>query len=224
LAYLNGRKSKTTSRRHILQTFIHHGFPILAALSEQIIQPISAFAQEDLENSMTDQTKKTFVRGTISLPQGIQFASSSSSDTAAALYVTARPDKLDNIPRAILDGSRGKAPPVLIARFPLSKSTTITTTTTTTTYGDFFPYSFALTENDLTMEGQSQWFVSTKEDLIISVRLDMDGVAATRDPDDLVGRAIYYGGNGNVVRGGDDISIQLQSRGITGKFVTKKSK
>lgn len=33
-----------------------------------------------------------------------------------ALYITARPNTADNVPRAILDGSRGKPPPVLIAR------------------------------------------------------------------------------------------------------------
>ena len=45
----------------------------------------------------------------------------------------------------------------------------------------------------MTVEGQSQWFVSSRDDLIVSVRLDLDGVAATRDPGDLVGRAATLG-------------------------------
>jgi len=94
-----------------------------------------------------------------------------------------------------LDGSRGKPPPVLTARLGNSYS---------------FPLDFQLTALDLTAEGRGATATatatataggedasSTKEeveywwndlDLIVSARWDTDGIAATRDPSDLVGR------------------------------------
>ena len=77
---------------------------------------------------------RIYVRGTATVPRpGPDVASS----PAAALYVTARPARRDNVPRAILDGSRGKPPPVLAARFA----------------APVFPFAFALTARDLTPEG-----------------------------------------------------------------------
>ena len=121
----------------------------------------------------------------------------------AALYITARPNSVDNVPRAILDGSRGKPPPVLIARIPNVSS---------------FPFEATLTAKDVTVEGAaaddaSYWWQG--QGLVVSARLDSDGLASTRDPTDLVGR--------NLLLGGDKVTVELQGRGVAGKFFTKKS-
>ena len=73
-----------------------------------------------------------------------------------------------------------------------------------------FPVEFELTTADAAVEGD-WWY---KETLIVSVRWDTDGVAATRDPNDLVGRA--------VVPAGGLAKVELQGRGVAGKFVTQK--
>ena len=80
---------------------------------------------------------------------------------SAALYVTARPDRPDNVPQAVLAGTRGKPPPIATARFaaPLT-----------------FPFDFTLGPDSLTEEGRSgAWWA--QDDLIVSARLDTDGVA-----------------------------------------------
>lgn len=153
-----------------------------------------------------------YVRGTALLPPS---SSSAAVPPAAALYVTARPARPDNVPRAILDGGSGKAPPVLAARFAAPK----------------FPFEFALTARDLTPEGAAAggaggatgvaagpswgapWWAG--EPLIVSARLDSDGVAATRDPTDLVGRGTCASaGEGSVV------TLELGGRGLFGRAVT----
>ena len=160
---------------------------------------------------------RVYVRGTATVPRpGPDVASSS----AAALYVTARPARPDNVPRAILDGSRGKPPPVLAARFA----------------APVFPFAFALTARDLTPEGAASAVAGAAarpdgegdgngdaawwggEDLIVSARLDADGVAATRDPADLVGRGLYSATAGP----GSTVAIELGGRGAFGKAVTAK--
>lgn len=133
------------------------------------------------------------LRGTVSLRSD---AVVPSDLTAAALYITARPDRPDNVPQAILDGSRGKSPPVLIARLANIQK---------------FPIDFSLTQADVSVEGD-WWY---QDDLVVSARLDSDGVAATRDPNDLVGRGFFR-------RGEDKVSVELQGRGITGKLITGK--
>ena len=65
-------------------------------------------------------------------------------------------------------------------------------------------------------EDQIRWWANM--DLVVSARWDSDGVAATRDPNDLVGRGLFQ------VRSGGEVTVPLQGRGITGKFVTGKSK
>jgi len=52
--------------------------------------------------------------------------------------------------------------------------------------------------------------------MVISARFDSDGVAATRDPGDLVEKSI----NRSRELGA---SVELQGRGISGKFGTKKA-
>mmetsp|Transcript_16356 Transcript_16356/g.39144 ORF Transcript_16356/g.39144 Transcript_16356/m.39144 type:complete len:250 (+) Transcript_16356:43-792(+) len=150
----------------------------------------------------------TYVRGKVALPSGLS-VDETVVGPDAALYVTARPNRPDNVPRAILDGSRGKPPPVLSARFSNPK----------------FPFDFALTSLNFTPEGASTvegmsdndvWW--SGEDLIVSARLDSDGVAATRDPTDLVGRGIYS----TAAVAASPVSIELQGRGIFGKSVTAR--
>ena len=68
-------------------------------------------------------------------------------DQTPALYITARPNKPDNVPKAILDGSRGKPPPVLIARYPLPKSNS-----EDLDWNTQFPFEFTLTENEALMK------------------------------------------------------------------------
>ena len=98
----------------------------------------------------------------------------------------------------------GKPPPIASARFaaPLD-----------------FPYDFTLRDpGDLTEEGAAEggaWWAGA--DLTVSARLDTDGVAATRGPDDLVGRATFR-------RGGSKMAIDLQGRGFGGRLVTSKQK
>jgi len=170
---------------------------VIAAIASTILISLTpaAFALND---------DKIYVSGTATLQSGISI---DEIGTNTALYITARPNKPDNVPRAILDGSRGKAPPILSARFASPK----------------FPFDFDLSSQWLTPEGASVvegkdtndvWW--SGEDLIISARLDSDGVAATRDPTDLVGRGIY------TAKDDSKVSIELQGRGMFGKAVTKK--
>lgn len=144
----------------------------------------------------------THVTGTVTLQNGL---SSENIEPGAALYITARTNKPDNVPKAILDGSRGRAPPVLAYRLENPQ----------------FPFKFSLTSENLTVEGASAvegsdnvWWRG--EDLVVSARLDSDGVAATRDPTDLVGRGFYSS------ESRDDVMIELQGRGMFGKAVTSK--
>lgn len=155
-------------------------------------------------SASTAAESTAYVKGTATLQAGV---STDEIGPGAALYVTARPNKPDNVPRAILDGSRGKPPPVLAARFADPQ----------------FPFVFSLTSENLTPEGasiiegsssDSIWW--SGEDLIVSARFDSDGVAVTRDPTDLVGRGIYSAKNK------ENISIELQGRGLFGKSVTSK--
>ena len=146
---------------------------------------------------------ETYVKGVATLQSGL---STDEIGPGAALYVTCRPNRPDNVPKAILDGSRGKAPPVLAAKFPDPK----------------FPFEFTLTSDNLTPEGasivegsNSAWWKD--EDLVVSARFDSDGVAATRDPTDLVGRGFYSSKSSQ-----DPVVVELQGRGLFGKSATAK--
>jgi hypothetical protein len=173
---------------------------------------------------------KVYLRGTVTLQPGQTIPSSSE----AALYITVRPNVPDDAPRAILDGTRGKSPPVLSARFPIASSTT--------EGAEFFPLDFELTQQNLTPEGAMLlptttttdgevgdrstmlWWEKNGKDLIVSARLDTDGVASTRDPEDLVGRGISPRSS---ERANDEanvtvVSIELRGRGMFGKSVTAR--
>jgi hypothetical protein len=168
---------------------------------------------------INDDDDREFVRGRITLQSPsllddiiTSSVSEKTNDSSYALYVTARPSIPDNVPTAILDGSRGKSPPVLSARYP----------------NPTFPFDFALTAKDFTTEGAAKivngdsasdkhvWW--SGQDLIVSARLDTDGIASTRDPTDLVGRGIFHAHSIS-----DIISIQLSGRGMFGKRVTSKT-
>jgi hypothetical protein len=149
----------------------------------------------------------TTIRGTVSLPAGDDAVSITND---GALYVTCRSNRPDNVPAAILSGTRGKPPPVLVSRFVINSQ-------------ENFPYEFELsTPKDLTVEGASlvdnkYWWL--QDDLIVSVRWDSDGIAATRSPDDLVGRGITKSSKEEDA-GFPSVSITLSGRGAFGKFVT----
>jgi hypothetical protein len=129
------------------------------------------------------------------------------------LYITVRPQRPDNVPKAILAGSNGKPPPVLACRIS----------------NPVFPYVFELTTMDLTPEGayildrsrEKYWFEG--ENLIVSARWDTDGVASTRDPPDLVGRS-QYSVPSSMWNEERPLIVELSGRGIAGKLVTGRSK
>jgi hypothetical protein len=161
-----------------------------------------------LADNVTTPSPLSLLQVTVTLSKSAAAEISTPAETSA-LYITARPNSADNVPRAILDGSRGKPPPVLIARIPNVTQ---------------FPFTMTLTSNDVTVEGSSNnendtatssyWWQGTP--LVVSARLDSDGVAATRDPSDLVGRSISSTAGNNIA------TVELQGRGAAGKFFTKK--
>jgi hypothetical protein len=135
---------------------------------------------------LNDDDDREFVRGRVTLQSPsllndiiTSSVSEKTNESSYALYVTARPSIPDNVPTAILDGSRGKSPPVLSARYP----------------NPTFPFDFALTAKDFTTEGAAKivngdsasdkrsgvWW--SGQDLIVSARLDTDGIASTRGSD-----------------------------------------
>jgi hypothetical protein len=166
-----------------------------------------AFAEASL------QEETVLLKGAVTLASDVELATSDK----AALYITCRPDKADNVPSAILSGTRGKPPPVLAARFE----------------NPTFPFQFRLSSpRDLTIEGASDGTSSSttpvldpskfwwKDDaLIVSARWDSDGVAATRSPEDLVGRGVWTGGDA-----ASAVEVPLTGRGAFGKFATGGSK
>jgi len=218
------------TRRNFLQHITIPMLPILIMSLALFQSPMNAHAATIDTTSTTKVADTILLRGTVTLQPGITLPPSSSPSTPesnsnnnSALYITARPNTADNVPRAILDGSRGKPPPVLTARLENSYS---------------FPLDFQLTPLDLTIEGRGATATtgdtdasSTKEeveywwkdlDLIVSARWDTDGIAATRDPTDLVGRGLAPSKARRSASGGGVI-VPLQGRGFTGKLVTGKS-
>jgi hypothetical protein len=132
---------------------------------------------------------------TVSLPREIDSDLLLGPDTA--LYVTARPTTAEMIPPDALQGG-GRIPPVLSAR---SVDRTMTV---------------VLSDNDRTQEG-TLWDTWKSLPLAVSARLDTDGIAATRNSTDLVGRAIAV----DASKGSRSITIPLQGRGLAGKLLTK---
>ena len=183
--------SITASRRDVFQSTKS---AVLGAFCGWILAPKFSLAAVEESSSLS------LVTGRITVPSDYTATNSNTN----ALYITCRPDRPDSVPQAILDGSRGKAPPVLTARYQSPS----------------FPFEFALTENDVTEEGKSStstrsWWQNDK--LVVSARLDTDGIAATRSPEDLVGRGFFLPGSSSSV-----VEIALGGRGAFGKFATKQ--
>ena len=145
----------------------------------------------------------TFViaRGSIALQNGITAAGSDAA--GAALYVTAKPADTSTG----ITAQAGKVPPLAAARYPSPIK---------------FPYDFSLSTADLTPEfsgvDKDTWI---NTDLLITARFDTDGVAATRGPDDLVGRATQSKrGAGTDPDKWSTPVVELQGRGLTGRLLT----
>lgn len=199
----NHFNAKSKTRRGFLNTSLNK---VGISTFTFIIGTKPIFAEETTEETIEEKINKikdarSILKGMVILQSGTEIPDDISK---SALYITARPNNPVDVPRAILDGSNGKPPPVLAARFSNIE----------------FPFSFELNTSDLTSEGNAR--ISNEElywwegrDLIVSARFDTDGVAATRDPSDLVGRDLFISGK--------EISIQLQGRGLAGKFFTSKS-
>jgi len=189
------QKLMITSSSFIYTSTITSSFPSMAKADV-----------EKTQGTTPSLPNKTFVKGIVTLKGVDNFPQNSDSFSSAALYITARPNKVD-VNRAIQDGSNGKSPPVLTARIPKPS----------------FPHAFSLSSLDLTQEGAAVldddtfWFEGM--DLTISARWDTDGVASTRDPTDLVGRSMFV-----AKLGLDDVQVPLTGRGFTGKIVTGKGK
>ena len=140
--------------------------------------------------------------GTITVQKGATVTGASS----AALYVTVRPLTAEG--GALQAGT--KVVPLATARF----AAPIT-----------FPFKYTITSDDLTAE-YKEVAKSTYDllDLVVSARFDDDGVAATRGPDDLVGRGLLKkGGSRQSVEWQSD-GVELQGRGLTGRLLTGGSR
>ncbi len=111
---------------------------------------------------------------------------------AAALYVTLRPP--------------GRSPPLAARRVPLA--------------GAAFPLRLELTAEDALPDAPPAEAWRDARELLVSARLDTDGVAATRDPDDLVGRGAAQRLDGIW----SPAQLQLVGRGLAGKLATQKAR
>ena len=132
---------------------------------------------------------------TVTLPSNINPKELLGPDTA--LYVTVRPSDASQIPQELIQ-AYGRVPPVLAARV-----------------GTPNDLRAVLTESDMTPEGK-MWKDWKTAALVVSARLDTDGLASTRNATDLVGRAV-------VAVAGDTpatVMVPLQGRGLVGKFLT----
>jgi len=145
-------------------------------------------------------SSSSVVSGTCTVKQGTL-----PNPEAKALYVTVRLVPANNVGRYV---SGGKVPPLATARFagPI-----------------VFPFAFDLSTSDLTPEFADvpvgEW---DEQDLIVSARLDTDGTAATRDPDDLVGRGLLEKGGSRDAAKWPPLQVQLEGRGLTGRILTGK--
>ena len=140
------------------------------------------------------------IKFTVSLPAD---GSGWTASPDAALYLTARQDvgifqaQIKNV----------KPPPVLSKRVSVTGGSEV------------FPVEIVVSgSSDLTPEGQDLKWATGKLPLVISARLDADGIAATRDPQDLIGRVVVKKVDGKW----EDGKIDLQGRGVAGKFITNK--
>lgn len=127
---------------------------------------------------------------TITLPSNINREELLGPDTA--LYVTARPTENSGADQ-VWQGRR--VPPVLTTR--VAKPSDLCA---------------ILTEKDVTPEGLT-WDGWKTGPLVVSARLDTDGMASTRNATDLVGQ-------GSIAAKQSTVTIPLQGRGLAGKILT----
>ena len=134
----------------------------------------------------------------------IQAGATPTDSPTAALYVTARLVPSNVAPLYV---TAGKVPPLAAARFPAPT----------------FPFDFKLDATNLTPEwagvAPAEW---ATQDLVISARLDSDGTAATRDPEDLVGRGELKKNSAQEPGRWSAADVELQGRGLTGRILTAK--
>tara|TARA_B110001452_G_scaffold251178_1_gene240014 strand:+ start:440 stop:1093 length:654 start_codon:yes stop_codon:yes gene_type:complete len=140
--------------------------------------------------------------GTVSIKPGVV----PPTQERGALYVTARVIPSNNVGRYV---TAGKVPPLATARFasPIA-----------------FPFEVRLNaEEHLTPEfagvPREEW---AGQDLTISARWDTDGTAATRDPDDLVGRGLLEKTGKTDASLWRKPAVMLEGRGLTGRILTGK--
>ena len=125
------------------------------------------------------------------------------SEPGGALYVTVRVIPSNNVGTYV---TAGKVPPLATARFasPIA-----------------FPYDVQLRSADLTPEYAAvppkEW---QQQDLTISARWDTDGTAATRGPDDLVGRGLLEKFGKPESGAWRRAEVVLAGRGLTGRLLT----
>jgi hypothetical protein len=113
----------------------------------------------------------------------------------AALYVTLRPV--------------GRSPPIAARRVPLADLS-----------APLFPLSLTLTPADALPDAPPLEAWQNAPQLLVSARLDVDGVAATRNPEDLIGRAAAQRAAGG---GWEGAPVLLVGRGLAGRFATKRT-
>ena len=168
--------------------------PFLLAASSALLQLRTGWP-----SAASESTESTIATGVVRVTPELAPPQSQTS----ALYVTCRLNPQANVPRYV---TGGKVPPLAAARFAAPS----------------FPFSFELRTSDLTPEfanvPQSEWIA---QDLVISARWDTDGVAATRDPGDLVGRGLLSKRKGALPSKWEGAAdIELQGRGLTGRLLT----
>ena len=143
------------------------------------------------EAARTEERWRVSGRATL---QGAGETSELDVPEASALYLTLRP-------------KGGNLGPVAAKRIPLSGRVQ-------------FPVAWELSDADALPDAPSFDSWSSLQ-LMVSARLDTDGVAATRDPDDLVGRSVAE----PVERGAwRSVTLPLQGRGLAGRLVTQRDR
>ncbi|KAL1529935.1 hypothetical protein AB1Y20_000863 [Prymnesium parvum] len=148
--------------------------------------------------SVAAQSSQVLATGTVRL----QIDAPQADNPQQALYVTVRLVPQNNVGRYI---TAGKVPPLAAARFP----------------SPTFPFDFSMSMDSVTPEfahvPRAEW---DSQDLVVSARLDTDGVAATRDPADLVGRGLIRKSGTDDPNMWTPADVELQGRGLTGRLLT----